>query len=112
MTDKKPIVTCKWLEEGKVLVNPDGQVVPCCYMANPLLLHLTDETQARMWQNNPVLKKYVDNKNEFNLNTKTLQEVLTSDWFNKDLPASWEDYTILPSMCQTFCDENYTNEDI
>ena len=29
MTDK-PCITCKWLEDDNILVNPDGQVLPCC----------------------------------------------------------------------------------
>lgn len=110
MTDKKPCVTCKWLKMEKVLVNPDGQVIPCCYMANTLLLNLTVTGQGRVWDNNEVLKKYKDNKEQYNLDNKNMEDILTSDWFNEDLPESWKDYKTLPEMCMIFCDENYVKD--
>ena len=36
---KKPNVTCKWLTMSKCLINPDGQVLPCCYLANTAIHH-------------------------------------------------------------------------
>ena len=27
-------IKCEWLSQDKILVNPDGQVFPCCYLAN------------------------------------------------------------------------------
>ena len=105
MTDK-PCVTCKWLEKEKILVNPDGQVIPCCYLANTLYLNSVDSNQGRMWNIIPVLKKYKANKQRYNLNNHTLEEILTSDWFNIDLPESWKSYDTIPSACNTFCDES------
>ena len=33
-----------------------------------------------------------------------MDEILLSDWFNIDLPKSWESYETLPTPCWTFCD--------
>jgi len=114
MSDKKPKVVCRWLAMKKILVNPDGQVLPCCYMANPAYVNQVTKTSGtpggRQFNNNPTLKKYMDNKEEYNLNHKTLEEILTTEWFNKDLPESWKEYSTIPTMCQTFCD-NRINDD-
>ena len=34
--ESKPAIKCKWAAENKFLVQPDGQVVPCCYLANAM----------------------------------------------------------------------------
>ena len=108
MKDKKPNIICRWLNDEKILVNPDGQVLPCCYLGNPAYLYEatkhTDNPGGRAFAENSVLKKYADNKEQYNLNHRTLKEILTSDWFNKDLPESWKSYTTMPHMCQLFCD--------
>lgn len=103
MTDK-PKIKCQWLEKDQVLVNPDGQVLPCCYLGNSNFLHKNDPTQGVGWDTRDVLAKYNSKKENYNLNHKTMDEILLSDWFNIDLPESWESYETLPSPCRTFCD--------
>lgn len=103
MTDK-PRITCKWLEDDNILINPDGQVLPCCYLGNTNFLNDLDSSEGRSWNNHEVLIKYKKNKKLFNLNYKTLDEILTSEWFNVDLPKSWESYDTLALPCKTFCD--------
>lgn len=100
----KPQIKCQWLEKDQVLVNPDGQVLPCCYLGNSNFLNKHDITQGDTWQKYDVLLKYTENKEDYNLNHKTMDEILLSDWFNIDLPKSWESYETLPSPCWTFCD--------
>ena len=113
MKDKKPNVICRWLNDEKILVNPDGQVLPCCYLGNPAYLYEatkhTDNPGGQAFAQNVVLKKYTDNKEQYNLNHKTLKEILTSDWFNKDLPESWQSYKTMPHMCQLFCDNEISD---
>tara|TARA_B100001287_G_scaffold71745_1_gene59258 strand:- start:863 stop:1201 length:339 start_codon:yes stop_codon:yes gene_type:complete len=103
MTDK-PRIKCQWLEKDQVLVNPDGQVLPCCYLGNTNFLNKHDETQGNSWRLNDVLLKYSKNKKDYNLNNKTMDEILLSDWFNVDLPNSWKSYDTIPHACRTFCD--------
>ena len=113
MKDKKPNIICRWLNDEKILVNPDGQVLPCCYLGNPAYLYEatkhTDNPGGRAFAENAVLKKYADNKKQYNLNHKTLKQILTSDWFNKDLPESWKSYETVPHMCQLFCDNEISD---
>lgn len=102
----KPCINCRWLETRTIVVNPDGQVLPCCYFANSLYMNLqTDGTEAPRWNDTEVLINYKNNIQEYNLNNKTITEILESDWFNIDLPKSWESYETLPSVCGTFCND-------
>jgi hypothetical protein len=105
MTNKKPRITCRWLERKKILVNPDGQVLPCCYLANTLYLNLSNPKLAPEWDNTEILKKYKEKLSDYNLNNKNIEDILSSDWFNIDLPESWESYDTLAHPCKTFCDE-------
>ena len=105
-TESKPCITCKWLKDEKILVNPDGQVLPCCYLGNTSFLNESDPTSGRMWDKEGfVLNKYKKNKDQYNLNNRTLEEILKSDSFNIDLPESWKSYETLPMACRTFCDD-------
>ena len=110
MTEKKPCVTCKWLKKETILVNPDGQVMPCCYLANPLYLNLQDSDRGRMYDITEVVKKYKANKELYNLNHTSMDKILNSDWFNVDLPKSWESYDTIPGQCLLFCDDNYAED--
>lgn len=110
--DNKPCVTCRWMQSQKIVVNPDGQVVPCCYLANSLFSHSVTKNKGRQWQHSPILQKYIENIDDYNLNNKTITEILTSDWFNKDLPESWESRDTIAPVCQTFCDNNYAEEEV
>ena len=102
-----------WLEMNKCLVNPDGQVIPCCYLANGLFRHLSipdhDLGSGRGWSENKTLKKYIDNKENFNLDNQQIDSILKSDWFNKDLPESWDSYDTIPHPCKIFCDNSYAD---
>ena len=71
---------------------------------NSNFLNKIDITQGDAWQKHDVLLEYTANKEDFNLNHKTMDEILLSDWFNIDLPKSWESYETLPTPCWTFCD--------
>lgn len=78
-------ISCKWLKERRVVVNPDGQVMPCCYLAN------------RFYR-----EEYPYNKEEHNIFNKPLEEILgESEWFNKELPESWDNEPF--KQCIKFC---------
>ena len=32
-------VECRWTKDRRLLINPDGQVLPCCYLANTHYAH-------------------------------------------------------------------------
>lgn len=118
-------IKCEWIEKNTILVNPDGQVWPCCYIGNPNFLYETIENpddklvdgvimenqlenvnkQAKYHLNNPTIKKYVDNKKEHNIFNKPLHEIVKSEWFTKTLPESWSDSDTLIHQCWRLCNK-------
>ena len=86
----KNCISCKWLNSRRVVVNPDGQVAPCCYLANLFFK-----------------KGYPYNKEEHNIFNKPLEEILgESEWFNKELPESWDNEPF--EQCIDYCSESGT----
>ena len=79
-------ISCKWLQARKVVINPDGQVAPCCYLANTFFYN-----------------DYPYDKEEHNVFNRPLEDILeNSQWFNKELPESWNSDTPF-KQCVDFC---------
>ena len=60
-------VRCRWQEDKRLLVNPDGQAMPCCYLANlyyQSALFTKNERQDELFEghkaqfNHPVMTEY------------------------------------------------------
>ena len=90
-------IVCRWAQDNKFLVNPDGQVWPCCYLSNPgFKQYITGmRTRKEIVEAkvddivHPLLDEYFDNMDDLNINNKTIEEILSHDWFTKTLPESW-----------------------
>jgi len=41
LNDNKLNIKCEWMETKRLLINPDGQVLPCCYLANVVYMYDT-----------------------------------------------------------------------
>lgn len=96
MTVKK--IDCIWKNDNKILVNPDGQVWPCCYLAN-----ITFEKEVRgVNQDQEVIREYMDNKDDFNIFKKSVVDILQHEWYQKTLPESWENGKAL-RQCINHC---------
>jgi hypothetical protein len=105
-SDNKCGIKCEWMQSKRVLVNPDGQVLPCCFFAN--VMYMYDRLGApKSWT--PKKEYGIEDqimdvpRVEYNLFNKPLEEILESEWFTKTLPESWEDSDTLPRQCRTFC---------
>lgn len=113
-------VTCEWMQAGRVLINPDGQVLPCCFFANVMYMvgklpadvpedDVYNRQNGPKWKireqfrDEPVLREYVENKDDFNVFKRPLNEILESDWFQKTLPESWDDSDKLVLQCANHC---------
>lgn len=86
-------IECRWKKANKIVVNIDGSVLPCCYFVNGYYERkLTNNNNKRhdRFINHPIMKDYIENKNEMNIfNTSLLDIIENSTWFNKTLPNSW-----------------------
>ena len=127
MTDMK--IKCKWLEEDEqILVNPDGQVIPCCYLS-PYFAVMVNQDKIKQfpqkweeWDWDDIrdqlvhldshwsyvasmylFKEYMQKKDELNIFTNDLESILESDWFTKILPESWTDIENVASPCRRIC---------
>ena len=107
---KISMIECEWKKEGRVQINPDGQVYPCCYLCNPhyrFLLgfksNLThkehkDEHTQHIWD------EYNDNKEKFNINNRSLEEILEGHYFNeiwKGIQGFEQQYKLV--TCENVC---------
>jgi len=78
-------ISCKWLKMRMVLVNPDGQVLPCCYIANNYY-----QFGAQVF-NGQTMLDYKKEEKDNNIFHKPLEDILAeSNWFNDTLPESWD----------------------
>ncbi len=92
MYSKKVTIQCEWLKDNRVLVNPDGQVWPCCYLGN-----------VGLDINHSVIREYENKKDELNLFTNNnLCDIIQHDWFSKTLPNSWNSENPT-KQCVKFC---------
>ncbi len=112
-------VSCEWLQTGRILVNPDGQVWPCCYLANAVYMTMnltdsnpTDEISNQVGdrilitsriKNEPILVEYMKNKNKYNIFHAPFEEILAGEWFVKTLPESWDDENLITLQCAEVC---------
>jgi|TARA_E500000318_G_scaffold51505_1_gene48190 hypothetical protein len=101
-------ISCEWKNNEVVIVNPDGQVFPCCYLSN--LAYKYDITKDdRLYKtenenkNKHIMKEYMENKNEYNIFNKPLDQILKSKWFDETLPKSWENYDDAYYKCKRKC---------
>ena len=49
------------------------------------------------------MKEYMENKNEYNIFNKPLDQILKSKWFDETLPKSWENYDDAYYKCKRKC---------
>tara|TARA_B100001248_G_C26996972_1_gene281624 strand:+ start:144 stop:470 length:327 start_codon:yes stop_codon:yes gene_type:complete len=100
-------IKCQWLDMKKILVNPDGQVFPCCYLANKYY-----KIAQRKWKmefaynedNDQIMYEYKKNEKDLNVKNKSMEEVLSHEWYTKDLPESWKSRETANNACINFCD--------
>ena len=90
-------------------LNLEGTVWPCCFTSNLLYYNGYDR---EIWKkiNQKYVEKYSQHWN--NLDYYTLEEILKTDWFTKDLYQSWQSKTeqsllLCRKNCSS-CNQSYT----
>ena len=101
-------ITCRWLEKSRMVVNPDGQVHPCCYFANFHYMnkHQNPEGYKHFFETHPdqsLMAEYDRNKDDLNINNKSMKEILTHEWYDQSLPNSWKEQNTRHEICIRFC---------
>lgn len=100
-------IECSWQNEGRILINPDGQVWPCCYLCNVAFRWKTeDKIEEKFNKNNPkfnIFNEYFDKQDELNLKNNSMEDILNHEWYTKTLPESWEQDETTSYQCKKFC---------
>ena len=109
-----PDIECQWMRDRRLLVNPDGQVLPCCYFANSLYSFNNGFNLRSSYTfgldpagyNTDVLKEYNKVKDRYNIFKRPLEDIINDDWYTKTLPDSWEDEEKTCTLCIRHCTKN------
>jgi hypothetical protein len=117
-------IKCEWVESKRIVVNPDGQVWPCCYLANSAYLHTSLDRPTKYIEKNtlgledqlinieeaavntgfqPLMREYFEKQEEYNILNKPIQIILMSEWFAKTLPESWNNEERVLHQCKVHC---------
>ena len=111
MKNNKMDIVCGWGITNKFVINPDGQVHPCCYIA----CHSYNESYApeddtpgliaksTTQENCEVLNEYSEFSADLNIFNNPIESILGHDWFKKTLVDSWEDETKCSFLCKRHC---------
>lgn len=87
-------VSCRWaLPRNEVVINPDGQVLPCCFHANRFFYLRTQTNKEKYeWEMkerfNSYYDNYIDNLQSYNVFHTSLSKIMKSDFFTETLPKS------------------------
>ncbi len=95
-------IVCEWGARNKVVINPDGQVLPCCYFCNPHFFNKNDPKIKRHFIDHPIMKEYKIYEKELNVFTANLMDIINHKWFQSTLQDSWSK-TKPVYQCEKFC---------
>ena len=102
-------IVCQWAKDKKLLINPDGQAWPCCYLSNPAFTSkIQEERDGKISYgydvvNHHIFDEYSKNEDKLNLFTNDLEDIINHEWFTKTLPESWKKPETTHKLCTTMC---------
>lgn len=89
-------ITCSWNKVNRISISYDGQVHPCCFFSNPY------DKKSQWFLNHPLIKSYMNYKDELNIFNYSLSEIISHKWFNDELPNNWINKTPV-NQCIKHC---------
>jgi len=91
-------IHCRWANGNKIVINPDGQVTPCCYTGNSFYMK-----KPEWWVKNSetIMLEYLNNKELYNIFNHKLSDILNTLWFKDRLKQSFENKA--SSICSQHC---------
>ena len=96
-------IKCKWaLPRNEVVVNPDGQIMPCCYHANAYYHGNFADKGKEVWSHEIYTEEYSQNLEKYNILHTPLSEIIQSEWYQKTLPDSMKGNNPVP-QCARYC---------
>lgn len=97
-------IVCRWAKpRNEIVVNPDGQVLPCCFHANAHYQNQFDSNYGKEVHEHPIyMEEYDANPKDFNILYTPLSDIINSNWFQKTLPNSMTSNSPVP-QCERQC---------
>jgi MoaA/NifB/PqqE/SkfB family radical SAM enzyme len=97
-------IVCRWARpRNEIVVNPDGQVMPCCFHANAHYQSRVDPTcNPDLDRNDIYATEYNNNLKKYNVFHTPLSEIINSEWYKKTLPNSMKGDNPVP-QCERHC---------
>lgn len=67
LNENKMNIRCEWMESKRVLINPDGQVLPCCFLANVVYMYgkMGDDGSKYVLDKDESVEKRVERRKKF-----------------------------------------------
>jgi len=93
-------IHCKWEQDKRLLVNPDGQAFPCCYLSNPYYQRVVGVDEGFVQH---VMEKYHTDRDDLNVFKADIKDIINHKWFTETLPESWEDDDKVHYQCVRMC---------
>lgn len=103
-TSDKPVVKCDWANRNIVHIDPDGQVHPCCYFANIYWREKYDGGGDLDWMI-PQYKEYIEREKEFNVENRSVVDIIKEPFFNETLEKNQESWDTIPLQCKKHCSQ-------
>lgn len=97
MNANKGSISCHWSETKKLYIHSDGTVYPCCMLGS---------VQSGKNIQKLMLKKLVRDYTKIDLNHQELEQILTSDVFQKVLPSSFKGDPFSHPQCIEWCNKS------
>lgn len=90
-------IMCRWSHNKKIYIHSDGTVYPCCMLAS---------VQSGKQIEKLFLKKIVKDFTHIDLHHFSLEDVLSSEIFMKNLPNSFKGDPVTHPACIEWCNKN------
>lgn len=101
MNEDKGPISCTWSKNKRLYIHSDGTVYPCCMLGS---VQSGKKNIEKL-----LLKKLVVDYKQINLHHIELDQILTSDVFQKILPASFKGDPFSHPLCIEWCNK-YTGK--
>lgn len=107
-------IDCISIKSKNLKISSMGMVTPCCYLSNGLANLAYYKHTSQVYPNltdngisaegtSAIIQKFLNNFSYYNLNNNSLYDILSSDWFYKDLPESWNSVSTSCFGCKKVC---------
>jgi MoaA/NifB/PqqE/SkfB family radical SAM enzyme len=101
-------ITCRWSAQNRVYILSNGDLVPCCYHGNSYWKYLQTGKESELTRS-PHFKKYIKNREKYNIFKIPINDILKSDWYTNTLKNSFTSDNPIP-QCVKICSSRIRKE--